>query len=688
MPNDVTLIKSSVPATNPAPNVDRLVALMSVIIPHGIVKSNYIEQILAENRRLKEQSASSANTPEGGPGDNPEPDRSRTDAVPDEGNTSVRNPLIGDRAWFHAYDPSAPPIFVGEAACTAFATRFRQFLTGTNATAHIRRTQYVKEQNIALANAGDIRWPSLQQVRLLVKIAIRQICCIYHVLLQKSTLEKLEEIYRTGDFECTENHEPESGSRVPGTSYFARSLSLVQVLPERTSITHIESLLLLSLFSYYLNRRHSAYVLIGSAMRLGLCIGLNHNIPESQLIDPVERQHRVRIWWTIYIFDRMWASKMGLPSQVLDDDIHLDMPSSIEPAQLYAEQFSDGEFLKANINLARIVGETTAKVYSRRKYNETFLQRVQKLLKALKSWVDMLSEHLRLNVDEPELNSKQVTSIHLAFNQCVVLATRPTLLHLLKLNETNSSNANSCPTEQEKEIISQPLLTLGEACIHAARHSHSVILTRWISGSLPVFGYFHAHYLFSASLVLAMSSFAPIGNPADLGAFETGHEVLSSMSENGNLAASEFYHNLKQVKQCLDRYRQVNSTATRRTPTANISPEVNSSNTPIGTSAPLATVSTTSTGGPVPGSIPAPMNDLLNGYNQTGLNSGHTHGQNQGQEDPFTRDLAGGFTTAMAFLEPTMQDFLAQSDIDLGLLHPVETFMNDAENLYSGHGFA
>lgn len=389
---------------------------------------------------MKEHSAS-ADTTESHPESEPRPPEG-----PDE-STSIRNPIIGERAWFHAYDPSAPPIFVGEAACTAFATRFRQFLTGTSTTAHIRRTQYVKEENIALANAGDIRWPSLQQARLLVKIAIRQISCVYHVLLRKSTLEKLEEIYRTGDFEGVVNqckffalfafgeaysmrNEPSSGSRVPGTSYFARSLSLVQVLPERTSITHLETLLLLvgnsllseyadvqSLFSYYLNRRHSAYVLIGSAMRLGLSIGLNHNIPESQLIDPVELQHRVRIWWTIYIFDRMWASKMGLPSQISDEDIHLDMPSKVLPAQIYEEQFTDAEFIKANIDLARIVGETTAKVYSRRKYNETFLQRVQKLLKALKNWVDTLPEHLRLNVDDPEMNTKHVTSIHLAFNQ-------------------------------------------------------------------------------------------------------------------------------------------------------------------------------------------------------------------------------------------------------------------------------
>ncbi|KAL4927008.1 transcription factor domain-containing protein [Aspergillus undulatus] len=736
------------------------------------VSESYLEQLLSENQRLKaqsqSQSASSANTPEAHPGPSSSSDHPRPQGAPGHGqddppneedgqgesNTSIRNPLIGDRAWFQPYDPSAPPIFVGEAACTAFATRFRQFLTGTNSTAHIRRTQYVKEENIALANAGEFRWPSLQQARLLVKIAIRQITCVYHVLLRKATLDKLEEVYRLGESEFLDTvnqckffalfafgeaysmrSEPAEGSRVPGTRYFARALSLVQVLPERTSITHLETLLLLSLFSYYLNRRHSAYVLIGSAMRLGLCIGLNHNIPESQLIDPVERQHRVRIWWTIYIFDRMWASKMGLPSQILDDDIHLDMPSAIEPANVYEEQFTDAEFIKANINLARIVGETTAKVYSRRKYNETFLQRVQKLLKALKEWVDTLPGHLRLNVNDPEMNTKQVTSIHLAFNQCVILTTRPTLLHLLKLNETNTNipipprhpNPKEPTTTTESDKHTQPLLTLSEACIHAARHSHSLILTKWINVSLPVFGYFHAHYLFSASLVLAMSSFVPgpTGSKSDLGAFETGLEVLASMSENGNLAASEFLNNLEQVKVCLERYRiqrggrvtgpeGVGGTAGGVSENQN-QVQVQGSGTGTvtgtgagagaGTSAPFTlprqpvpppnpASASTSTSTPIPDFTPT-----YNSHRYTqphpsntqypSLNHHHPQSQStpdQSQQGP--QDPSAIFTTAMAFMEPTMQDFLAQSDMDLGLLYPVESFMDEAENLYSGHEFS
>ena len=221
---------------------------------------SYLELLLAENRDLKEHSVSSANGAEDNQGTEIGP--SRPADIPDESSTSVRNPLIGDRAWFHQYDPSAPPIYIGEAACTAFATRFRRFLTNNPSKPHIPRTQYVKEQSIAVANESIVQWPSLQQARLLVKIALHQIGRLYHLLMRKSTLEQLEETYQTGDFNNTITQckffalfafgeayslrsEPSSGSRVPGTSYFARAMSLVQVLPERTSITHLETLLLL-----------------------------------------------------------------------------------------------------------------------------------------------------------------------------------------------------------------------------------------------------------------------------------------------------------------------------------------------------------------------------------------------------------------------------------------------------------
>jgi len=153
-------------------------------------------------------------------------------------------------------------------------------------------------------------------------------------------------------------------------------------------------------------------------MRHALVIGMNHNLGPSQVVDPVEREHRVRIWWTIYIFDRMWGSKMGIPNSILDEDIHVDMPTTISPKELHDDQFPDTDYATASIKLARIAGEAIIKIYSRKRYKETFLQRVQQLLKSLKLWVETLPEHLRLNSEESgRINPKYIISLHLSFNQ-------------------------------------------------------------------------------------------------------------------------------------------------------------------------------------------------------------------------------------------------------------------------------
>ena len=426
-------------------------------------------------------------------------------------------------------------------------------------------------------------------------------------------------------------------------------------------------------------------------MRLGLTIGLNHNIPESQLIDPVERQHRIQIWWTIYIFDRMWGSKMGLPMQILDEDIHVDMPSPIAQRWRHEEELSDPEYMTANIKLARIVGETITKLYSRRKYQETFLQRVQKLLKALKNWVETLPESLRLNMEDLESSKKPLVSLHMAFNQCIILTTRPTLLHLLiTLRKAESTDAG-------QEAVSQPVLTLSEACIHAARHSHSMILTRWINGTMPTFGYFHAHYLFSSALILAMSSFVPIGNPTDMSGFDSALDLLRSMTENGNLAAAEFYHNLEQVKVCLDAYRG-NPTSRPRRNDGGLGLEGPAQTVP-GLGSQSANIPSTVPGlGPTPNIVPVSSTPMASSSmmlssvlssapvlpNDNEILAGQPPSGPEGYMMP-ARDTTSAYTTEMAFLEPTMQDFLAQSDMDLGLLHPVDTFLSEAENLYTCH---
>ncbi|GAB1208375.1 hypothetical protein APSETT445_007123 [Aspergillus pseudonomiae] len=345
-------------------------------------------------------------------------------------------------------------------------------------------------------------------------------------------------------------------------------------------------------------------------MRLGLFLGLNHNIPARQCADPTEREHRVRLWWAIYIFDRMYTSKIGLPLQIRDDDIYVDLPAAVTSPDA-EEQFSDTAYLVSSIRLARIVGQIVEKIYTRKPHQESFLQREQQLLLALQEWVQSLPAHIKLPAVEPP--QKHVVSLHLQFNQCVILATRPILLHALFQQRAHRDNHEDTP---------QPVITLSEACIHAARHSHTLIIEEWVNGSLPMYGYFYAQYLFSSAIILVMSGLLPsIGTTADLEFLETAIEILRRMKDHGNLAAAEFYENLKRVKQCLPSGSGNNAIPRSYTP--------EQSRLSVGDAA-------------------ANVDQIL---------------------DPTTVPVAG-LTTEMAFLEPTMQDFLGRPNNEMDLINP------------------
>ncbi|CAG8186528.1 unnamed protein product [Penicillium olsonii] len=617
------------------------------------VHESYIEELAAENQRLRDQlSQSPANlTPRGDPeaqGMQPSfaipviPAHSNID-ITEPADRHVQNPMLGEKAWFQPYDPSLPPIHVCEAACTAFATRIRGVLTKSDTTSHIPRTQYTGESTLMSMRNPAIQWPTLPQARLLIQVVFSQVTRVYHVVLRKSTLDQLEDAYRKADFNdpvltCkffalfalgevySARSNSSSDCKVPGVAYYVNAIMLIPILPERPSLAHIESLLVLSLYSFFLNRRHSAFLLVGSAMRLGLTLGLNHDIPESKCPNPVDRQHRIRLWWAIYVFDRMYGSKVGWPIQIADEDIYVEMPSKIA-GDVHDDHNSDTEFLVASIELAKITGQVSDQIYSRKSHTDSFLQREQKLLIALKQWCFALPPQIRLHRDGPA--PKNVVSLHLQFNQCIMLASRPVLLHALIQAKCSK------PQDESQVAIRQTLKTLREACIHSARNTHALIMEEWINGSLPIFGYFYAHYLFSSALVMVVSSQVYADNGNDFALFEAAFEILRAMSDHGNLAAAEFYDNLECVRQCLNQSDQ---------PEIGLSQQAGSVRLSEHSTEPLPMISSQHMGSSKDHNIPG-----------------------------IAETTAGNLTNDMAFLGESMEEFLAQPDIDFDLIDPSMT---------------
>lgn len=154
-------------------------------------------------------------------------------------------------------------------------------------------------------------------------------------------------------------------------------------------------------------------------MRHALVIGLHLNVPDSQLSDAAVREHRNRLWWTAYIFDRMCALNLGNPVAVPDDVIDVNLPSKLNLPE--NGDFADADYYVARIRLAQLSGRIVQSIYVRKSHpspEEAMLaQRVQVCLKDLHEWGENLPSHLRLE-DGGNVSLKSTTaSLHLSFNQ-------------------------------------------------------------------------------------------------------------------------------------------------------------------------------------------------------------------------------------------------------------------------------
>jgi len=161
------------------------------------------------------------------------------------------------------------PTYVGEAACTTFGGRLRQFLIGEDSPAISRRPKYFKHSKMLRASRTDCQLPNRSDAQLLVRVVLRFIGPDYHLLRKKSFLERLDETYKLdvlndpiwlcrlftvfalGEIYTIRSSKPK-GNGVPGTSFFLKALEYFQDLYEEPTVEYIETLVLLVSYNFLL----------------------------------------------------------------------------------------------------------------------------------------------------------------------------------------------------------------------------------------------------------------------------------------------------------------------------------------------------------------------------------------------------------------------------------------------------
>lgn len=227
-----------------------------------LIHRSYLEQLLQDSEELHDRKRRHKETRSNKP-EQISDSMSTADPAEENADSIVQSHLIGDKPWFQSHDASLLPLYISEATCTAFATRLCQSLKRTNTpTLHLPRSRYTDESTLTSLLHTDRHWPSLVCAQLLVKTALGHIMSSFHFVLKKDTMDLLHSVYQSRDFEnqnikCkffalfaigqvySTPYGSFDASHVPGLDYFAKALSLIQVIPERPNMVHIESLLLL-----------------------------------------------------------------------------------------------------------------------------------------------------------------------------------------------------------------------------------------------------------------------------------------------------------------------------------------------------------------------------------------------------------------------------------------------------------
>lgn len=220
------------------------------------LSQSYIEQLLKENERLREGNGAAPTSGENATQEVREIS-SMTQTVTQD---TAQNPLLGDRPWFIPVASLEMPIHIDLAADAAFATRFRQTLSGEDIK-HIPRMNFVSDDVISALSDLDCPWPAPARARFLVKVALNTVCRLYHMVRRSQVLRSLEAaiaaqgnvgrlatsklfvLFALGELYSTKVA-PSDGS-FPGLVYFSHARRNVTVPAERPQLDTMEITLLL-----------------------------------------------------------------------------------------------------------------------------------------------------------------------------------------------------------------------------------------------------------------------------------------------------------------------------------------------------------------------------------------------------------------------------------------------------------
>lgn len=235
----------------------------------------------------------------------------------------------------------------------------------------------------------------------------------------------------------------------------------------------VEVLGLLAPYMQNVNRKDAAFQYIGLALRMAISLGLHQEVDDPSM-DLVEREHRRRVWWSVYSMDRIISVKSGNPISIQDDDIDVPLPSPIPGVD---PDLSPPRVLAHYTQLSRILGRIGGEIYRKKlKSGSSLLASVQSIMHDLANWLKGVPAELRIDFSALERPiSREAVSTFLHYYQCINMTARPLLLSVTQ-GRLQSLASGTAPLDW-REGLSPSVVSIIDSAISAACASTIIMAT-------------------------------------------------------------------------------------------------------------------------------------------------------------------------------------------------------------------
>ena len=364
-----------------------------------------------------------------------------------------------------------------------------------------------------------------------------------------------DENERQGKHSRSQKHKYNSSkeaARLPGSGFFNQASGLFTGLFASGAIDNcareggIEVLLLYAFYLQVADCTVASYFYFGLALRASLSLGLHVDIGKH-VLNRYELEHRRRIWWTVYMYERMLASKAGLPLSITDDDISTALPDDFDmsspPAGCENYIFPEAEFIRNCVKITQINTKILQKLYTRHPLSN-ILPVVHDLVFSLLKWKIDLPDFINCDFSVPELKiSRLVVNLMTEYFQGVNLAVRPLLFHFVMINLKAKKKNTADHVSSDEPFIdlsrySSVILNLLNASFQASINTIRSLWALMLDNMVALFGYMDREYLFTSAVTLILFNSTFGVHSATLVHLDHALTIFTKMRNLGNHPAT------------------------------------------------------------------------------------------------------------------------------------------------------